>query len=211
MRNDLCRTSLDTLDTKLIVAEVKKAQEKARGFSYKYFDAIKAILEKRQEMITDKSLPPICGDEVNRLVEKGFIKQTSYWALQRIPVYLETIDRRKQSIQQNQDRDRQRQDQLDCYRKLHRELKAKKATSDKAELEALKWMIEEFAVSLFAQDLGTAYQISAKRLDRKLEELRKGRTKKEEEPKAASEGDPRKQIDKPTDKDLQDLKSLFSR
>ena len=33
-------------------------------------------------------------------------------------------------------------------------------------------MLEEFKVSLFAQELGTAFPISAKRLDERLERIR---------------------------------------
>jgi ATP-dependent helicase HrpA len=38
-------------------------------------------------------------------------------------------------------------------------------------LEQLRWMIEEYKVSLFAQELKTPYPISKKRLDEKIEEL----------------------------------------
>ena len=38
--------------------------------------------------------------------------------------------------------------------------------------EEFRWLVEEFKVSLFAQELGTAVPISAKRLDQKLEQLR---------------------------------------
>ena len=34
------------------------------------------------------------------------------------------------------------------------------------------WLVEEFKVSLFAQELGTAVPVSAKRLDQQLEQLR---------------------------------------
>ena len=34
--------------------------------------------------------------------------------------------------------------------------------------EALRWLVEEFRVSLFAQELGTAEPVSAKKLDRAL-------------------------------------------
>ena len=38
------------------------------------------------------------------------------------------------------------------------------ASHSSAEIEQLKWMIEEFRVSLFAQDLKTSIPVSAKRL-----------------------------------------------
>jgi len=38
-------------------------------------------------------------------------------------------------------------------------------------MNVLRWMIEEYRVSLFAQSLGTQIPVSAKRLDRQLEKL----------------------------------------
>ncbi len=40
------------------------------------------------------------------------------------------------------------------------------------ELERFRWMLEEFRISLFAQELGTAFSISAKRLDKQWEKVR---------------------------------------
>jgi len=38
-------------------------------------------------------------------------------------------------------------------------------------VQEYRWMIEEFKISLFAQELGTRYPISAKRLEKKWEEI----------------------------------------
>jgi ATP-dependent helicase HrpA len=40
------------------------------------------------------------------------------------------------------------------------------------EIETFRWMIEEFKVSVFAQELGTAMPISPTRLDQQLEIIR---------------------------------------
>ena len=37
-------------------------------------------------------------------------------------------------------------------------------------LQEVRWMLEEFRISLFAQELGTDQPISGKRLDRKFQE-----------------------------------------
>ena len=37
--------------------------------------------------------------------------------------------------------------------------------------EIFRWMVEEFKVSLFAQELGTAYPVSPKRLDEQRQKL----------------------------------------
>ena len=38
-------------------------------------------------------------------------------------------------------------------------------------IEELRWILEEFDVSLFAQELGTAFPVSVKRLEKKIKEL----------------------------------------
>jgi ATP-dependent RNA helicase HrpA len=38
-------------------------------------------------------------------------------------------------------------------------------------LEALFWMIEEYKVSIYAQELGTAVRVSSKRLEEKIAEV----------------------------------------
>jgi ATP-dependent helicase HrpA len=46
------------------------------------------------------------------------------------------------------------------------------ASDDKREaLEELFWMIEEYKVSIFAQELKTAFPVSAKRLEKKLAQI----------------------------------------
>jgi ATP-dependent helicase HrpA len=42
------------------------------------------------------------------------------------------------------------------------------------ELVTYRWMLEEYRVHLFAQELGTAVQVSPKRLERQWERVRAG-------------------------------------
>ena len=44
--------------------------------------------------------------------------------------------------------------------------------STREKLGHLVWLVEEFKVSCFAQELGTAVSVSSKKLDEALEELR---------------------------------------
>jgi len=46
------------------------------------------------------------------------------------------------------------------------------APSARQALEEFRWLLEEFKVSLFAQELGTAEPVSARRLEQRLERLR---------------------------------------
>jgi ATP-dependent helicase HrpA len=43
---------------------------------------------------------------------------------------------------------------------------------DDPELDNLRWMIEEFRVSKFAQNLGTSVTVSEKRLDKQVQNVR---------------------------------------
>jgi len=38
-------------------------------------------------------------------------------------------------------------------------------------VEELRWMIEEYKVSVFAQEIKTAFPISVKRLEKKIQEI----------------------------------------
>jgi ATP-dependent helicase HrpA len=44
----------------------------------------------------------------------------------------------------------------------------------KTALQEYRWMLEEFRVSLFAQELGTAFPVSEKRLKKKWREILDG-------------------------------------
>jgi ATP-dependent helicase HrpA len=71
-------------------------------------------------------------------------------------------------------KDQERARQLAPYVEALRALQpGPNATAEaRAKTEEFRWMIEEFKVSLFAQELGTAFPISPKRLDQHLQLLR---------------------------------------
>jgi ATP-dependent helicase HrpA len=50
-------------------------------------------------------------------------------------------------------------------------LSANASDEKRKEMEEFSWMIEEFKVSLFAQELKTPFPISAKRISKKIEKI----------------------------------------
>jgi ATP-dependent helicase HrpA len=78
--------------------------------------------------------------------------------------------RRLERARGDVDRDQKLQAQVAKYEIELRRLDAT-ATADApaAERERLRWMIEEFRLSLFAQDLRTLLPVSSKRLDEQLQ------------------------------------------
>jgi ATP-dependent helicase HrpA len=60
---------------------------------------------------------------------------------------------------------------LDALRSQRRNLPPEASAEKRNALEDFRWMIEEFKVSLFAQEIKTPQPVSAKRLDTMLKEL----------------------------------------
>jgi ATP-dependent helicase HrpA len=74
----------------------------------------------------------------------------------------------------NPAKDEDRRRQLAPYQEAFKKLQAVPARSAAAKklVEEFRWMLEEFKISLFAQELGTAFPVSPKRLDQHLELVR---------------------------------------
>jgi len=108
-------------------------------------------------------------DQIESLVYAGFLDDLSLDELRQYPRYLKGIIKRLDKLAGDAHKDRglflQIQPFWDDYKKL------KIQNKDTQELRSLRWMLEEFRVSLFAQDLGTAYPVSAKRLAKMFSEV----------------------------------------
>ena len=70
-------------------------------------------------------------------------------------------------------KDRERAQQLAPYLAVLKKLEAQplKAAGAQRRLAGFRWLVEEFKVSLFAQELGTAIPVSPHRLDQQLQNL----------------------------------------
>jgi ATP-dependent helicase HrpA len=105
-------------------------------------------------------------DQLNHLLQPGFILNTEKNNLQQYPRYLIGIQKRLEKIQGNPERDRISRLQVSAlwqeYKKRQQALAKQHTTS--AQLEHYRWMLEEYRVSLFAQELKTQFPISEKRL-----------------------------------------------
>ena len=66
----------------------------------------------------------------------------------------------------NQERLRQLAPYQDALKKL--QAQPPRSAEAQRQREAFRWMVEEFKVSLFAQEVGTALPVSPKRLDQQL-------------------------------------------
>ncbi|QHB18188.1 ATP-dependent RNA helicase HrpA [Mannheimia pernigra] len=111
--------------------------------------------------------------QINGLIYPEFVTQTGYQRLNDLHRYLTAIERRldKLVIDSNADRAKMlRIEQVqEAYKQLLNKLPKSKAIPD--EVLEIRYMIEELRVSLFAQQLGTKYPISDKRILNLIKEL----------------------------------------
>ena len=114
------------------------------------------------------------ADELAGLAPSRFLERIAYERLTHLPRYLKALLIRAERAAFNPAKNRERLGRLAPYQDAWKKLQAQPAKSPEAQhqIEAFRWMIEEFKVSLFAQELGTAAPVSPKRLDEHLEIIR---------------------------------------
>ena len=107
------------------------------------------------------------------LIYPGFVSETGLRRLPDLVRYLRAISRRLDSVAQDPGRDAQRMAAVhrvtDAYRTATGRLRG--GRRDTPEVRAVRWMIEELRVSLFAQVLGTPGPVSEKRILTALDRL----------------------------------------
>ncbi|WP_118802776.1 ATP-dependent RNA helicase HrpA [Haemophilus haemolyticus] len=100
------------------------------------------------------------------LVYQGFVQKSGYDRLPDLHRYLQAVDKRIDKLAQDVNRDRTAMLRVEQVQQAYQQLLAKlpksKPISD--EVAEIRYMIEELRVSLFAQQLGTKYQVSDKRI-----------------------------------------------
>ncbi|BAO44334.1 ATP-dependent RNA helicase HrpA [Thiolapillus brandeum] len=111
--------------------------------------------------------------QLERLVFQGFLQMTPWEQLQQYPRYLKALSSRLQKLQNAPLRDQQLLNELQPLQDdwLERWKAASEKGVEDPRLEEIRWMLEEFRISLFAQELKTAYPVSAKRIKKRWREL----------------------------------------
>jgi ATP-dependent helicase HrpA len=104
------------------------------------------------------------------LLPPDFIESTPHPWLGHLPRYLKAIARRLGRLPAEVRRDEELAARARPFVTALRALQARPSTDAvRSELQQLRWMIEEFRVSLYAQDLRAAMRVSEQRLTEQLE------------------------------------------
>ena len=115
---------------------------------------------------SDREITADVRDQLDELVFAGFVSEFGSARLREIPRYLDGAEVRLRALPSSTDRDRHGMAELDrvhaAYARLLERLPEGRKTA--RDVTEIWWMIEELRVSLFAQQLGTPYPVSAKRV-----------------------------------------------
>jgi ATP-dependent helicase HrpA len=123
------------------------------------------LLSGRAELATLPALQDM-REQLARLVSRGFLGDAGADRLRRFPTYLLAIRRRRERLADDVLRDRQLMDQLTGVQDavLHQLAALPEGRPPGERLRRARWMLEEYRVSLFAQQLGTDGPVSDQRI-----------------------------------------------
>jgi ATP-dependent helicase HrpA len=119
------------------------------------------VLELRRAIVDVKRPYSGMREELNVLIPPNFLSVVPFEQLRHLPRYLKAMVVRAERADGDPRRDKQRAEQVAPYVEM-----VKRGESGLR--SDFRWMVEEFKVSVFAQELGTAYPVSASRLDKVL-------------------------------------------
>ncbi len=116
-------------------------------------------------------------EQLTRLVPETFVQLYSTDRFVHLVRYLKAIEIRAQRAFINFEKDQTKAKEIGLFTAglniMLKELTPGASPQKRAALEEYFWLIEEYKVSLFAQELKTAVPVSKKRLEKKLKEIQR--------------------------------------
>jgi ATP-dependent helicase HrpA len=113
--------------------------------------------------------------ELSKLVPETFVDLYDVERMIHLVRYMKALEIRAQRAMVDFEKDRAKSDEIQFFTKslnqLLKELSPNTSKEKKAAIEAYFWLIEEYKVSVFAQELKTSVPVSKKRLEDKLQEI----------------------------------------
>jgi ATP-dependent helicase HrpA len=124
----------------------------------------------------DLALLPSMNDmrqHLGRLVARGFVAEAGAAALRSYPRYLAALLERRRRLDESPSRDLELMGRVSEFQQAWEQRMAAlpPGRPPGAKLEQLRWLVEEYRVSLWAQHLGTAVPVSDARLRKLVNQL----------------------------------------
>jgi ATP-dependent helicase HrpA len=136
---------------------LETARRELPKLTYQLGETIRQVLDLRQKILASSKRYAGLDDDLQRLVPGDFLARTPHAQLSQLHRYLRGIQIRAERAALNPAKDTEKARQLTPFAQWETRIPT-------AQREAFRWMLEEFRVSLFAQELGTTQPVSAQRL-----------------------------------------------
>jgi ATP-dependent helicase HrpA len=165
-------------------ADFEAAAERGRAELYDEAVRIVAVAKQALNLRRDAAAalqvlpegvdPALIGDcrlQLSELAEGRFVRAAPDPWLDSLPRFLRALGRRIGKLRAARGPAMDAQYELRTWREAARKLAGQaheRSVSTPAELVLLRWMVEEYGVSLFAQELRTSLPVSPRRLDQQL-------------------------------------------
>lgn len=191
---------LDQLNEACFRAAVAESKTRLAGLAPQMIDQIKAALEARQRVVKSLGIIPakksgqrtlndlsqldalhtireddhIYAREMAEILPPRFPEFTEPERMDHLPRYLKALEIRGERARLNPAKDAERVTMVAPYLKRLERLEKESALPAEARtlVREFKWMIQEYRVSVFAQEVGTSIKVSPKRLDAHLDRIR---------------------------------------
>jgi ATP-dependent helicase HrpA len=132
------------------------------------------ILKQRQAILLCRKPYPELKNDLNRLLPPQFLRQVGYERLAHVPRYLKALLVRAERAAVNPAKDLEKLRRIQPFIEALLRLAPRAVTPGAiSKRDTCRWLIEEYKVSIFAQELGTAQPVSPKSLEAALNDLQK--------------------------------------
>jgi len=158
IRRWVCGRDVQPLHAVEFARRIDEAKHDLRGLAPRVADRLREILTLRTALLAHPQPYPGLEAEVAELLPPDFLRRLPFDRLEHLPRYLKGRLRRAERWKLDPAKDAQRASALAPFAEATR----RPGGGD------FRWLVEEFRVSLFAQELGTAEPVSAVRLEREL-------------------------------------------
>ncbi|MCY3711883.1 MAG: ATP-dependent RNA helicase HrpA [Gemmatimonadetes bacterium] len=155
----------------LTVRRFEEDVETARGLLKKLPHWFRQQMETLERVVggrigKDGAYPGMDGD-LDRLFPPDFLRKTPAVELPNLVRYLKAVEIRARRAREDRSKDLKKAERVKPFDDALQSLKTRDDV-DTARLDEFRWMLEEYRVSVFAQELGTARTVSPKRLEELL-------------------------------------------
>jgi ATP-dependent helicase HrpA len=152
---------------------VEESQKLLRHVAPHFISLIGGLLQARRDILLSGMTYQDLDSDLERLMPVEFLSYVPYEQLNHVHRYLKAIRLRAERSKMDPRKDAEKSELIRIYQVQFDQFLAEQNSPDRVVLiEEVRWMLEEYRVSVFAQELGTAQSISPKRLDKKIEQIR---------------------------------------